>query len=34
MWYINLHAENVRTLFTLVKQKEDFPQELQSTGEV
>ena len=34
MLYINLHAENARTLFILVKQKEDFPQELQSTGVV
>ena len=34
MWCIKLHAENVRTFFTLVKQKEDFPQELQSTGVV
>ena len=32
MWYISLHAENVRTFFILAKQKEDFPQELQSTG--
>ena len=32
MLFINSHAENVRTFFTLAKQKEGFSQELQNTG--